>query len=286
MVRQRTKATKEHISETVNCLWAPQLGELSELGLGLSYILVGSCVSVSMRERDLVHQGVDAMKRWIMVFCLILISSLGVLVPAGAQASTVAAGQLTSGKPVKATISAPGQSLTFSFAATAKKNVTFNVTHFSFTQPGGPREVFLVFYEPGSSTAFTTCDVGGSTYCNFTTPVGGTWSVVLVPYEANVGSLTLTFANDVPTRALTPGVPVTTTTKFAGQRAGYTFAATAKRKVTFNVTHFSFAQPGGPNEVFLVFYKPGSSTAYATCDVGGTTACPLTTPVGAPGRSR
>ncbi len=220
------------------------------------------------------------MKRWIMVSCLILISALGVLVPAGAQASTVAVGQLTSGKPVKATISTPGQSVTYTFAATAKKNVTFNVTHFDFSQPGGPNEVFLVFYEPGGSSAYTTCDVGGDTYCHFTTPVGGTWSVALVPYEANVGSLTLTFANDVPTRALTSGTPVTTTIKFAGQQAGYTFAATAKKNVTFNVTDFHFTQPGGPNEVFLVFYKPGGSSAYTTCDVVGSTHCHLTTPVG------
>jgi hypothetical protein len=220
------------------------------------------------------------MKRWIMVFCLILISSLGLLIPAGAQASTVAAGQLASGNPVKATISKPGRTVTYTFAAAAKKNVTFNVTHFSFAQPGGPNEAFLVFYEPGSRTAYTTCDVGGSTHCNFTTPVGGIWSVALVPYEANVGSLTLTFANDVPARALTPGTPVTTTIKFAGQHAGYTFAATAKKNVTFNVTHFSFAQPGGPNEVFLVFYEPGSSRAYSTRDVGGTAICPLTPPVG------
>jgi hypothetical protein len=115
----------------------------------------------------------------------------GVLVPAGAQASTVAAGQLTSGKPVKASISTPGRSVTYTFAATAGKNVTFNVTHFDFTQPGGPNEVFLVFHKPGSSSTYTTCDVGGNTYCNFTTPVGGTLSIALIPYEANVGSLTL-----------------------------------------------------------------------------------------------
>jgi hypothetical protein len=131
------------------------------------------------------------MKRWIMVFCLILISSLGLLIPAGAQASTVAAGQLASGNPVKATISTPSQTVTYTFAATAKKNVTFNVTHFSFAQPGGPNEVFLVFYEPGSSRAYTTCDVGGTTICALTTPVGGRWSIALIPYEANVGSLTL-----------------------------------------------------------------------------------------------
>jgi hypothetical protein len=115
----------------------------------------------------------------------------GVLVPAGAQASTVAAGKLTSGKPVKATISKPGQQLKYTFAATANKNVTFNVTYLNFTDVDGPVEVFLVFYEPGSSSGYTTCDVTSNGTCPLKTPVGGTWSIALVPYEASVGSLTL-----------------------------------------------------------------------------------------------
>ena len=104
---------------------------------------------------------------------------------------TVAGGQLTSGKPVTATISTPGQQVQYTFAATAKKNVTFNMTHFNFTD-NGPVEVFLVFYEPGSSSSYTTCDVTGNTTCPVKTLVGGTWSIALVPYAATVGSLTLT----------------------------------------------------------------------------------------------
>jgi hypothetical protein len=200
------------------------------------------------------------------------------LVPAGAQASTVAGGKLTSGKPVEATISTSGQQIQYTFAATADKNVTFNVTHFDFTD-NGPVEVFLVFYEPGSSSSYTTCDVTGNTFCNFTTPVGGTWSIALVPYAGTVGSLTLTFAKDVPTKALTSGTPVTTRIKFEGQEAGYTFAATADKNVTFNVTHFDFTD-NGPVEVFLVFYEPGSSSSYTTCDVTANTTCPLKLPVG------
>jgi hypothetical protein len=223
--------------------------------------------------------GFDAMKRWVLVSCLVLISALGVLIPAGAQASTVSGGQLTSGKPVTATISTSGQQVEYTFAATANKNVTFNVTHFDFTDGGGPVEVFLVFYEPGSSSSYTQCDVTGNTYCNFTTPVGGTWKLVVVPYAASVGSLTLTFANNVPTKALTSGIPVTTTIKYEGQQAGYTFAATAKKNVTFNVTHFDFTD-NGPAEVFLVFYEPGSSSSYTQCDITGNTYCNFTAPVG------
>src|SRR5258708_19018756 len=54
---------------------------------------------------------------------------------------------------------------------------------------------------------------------DFTTPITGTWSVKLVPYASSVGSLTLTFARDVATQALTSGTPVATTIKFEGQHA-------------------------------------------------------------------
>ncbi len=228
------------------------------------------------------------MQRWILVSCLILISALGVLVPAGAQASTVSAGKLTSGKPVKATISTPGQQVKYTFAATANKNVTFNVTHFNFTQPGGTGEVFLYFYEPGSSSIYAQCNngVAGNTYCNFTTPVGGTWKVALVPGGASVGSLTLTFANNVPTKALTPGTPVTTTIKYAGQEAGYTFAATKNKNVTFNVTHFNFTQPGGTGEVFLTSTNPAAAphTPSATTESSATPPAPSRHQSAAPGR--
>ena len=100
-------------------------------------------------------------------------------------------GKLTSGKQVEATISTSGQQIQYTFAATADKNVTFNVTHFDFTD-NGPIEVFLVFYEPGSSSSYTTCDVTANTTCPLEPPVGGIWSIALVPYAGTAGSLTLT----------------------------------------------------------------------------------------------
>jgi hypothetical protein len=219
------------------------------------------------------------MRRWILASCLVVIAAFGVLVPATARASAVAGGLLTSGKPATATISVSGQRVQYTFAATAKKNVTFNVTHFDFTG-NGPAEVFLAFYQPGSSSSYTQCYFTGDSFCNFTPPVTGTWQVALVPYGSTVGSLTLTFANNVPTKALTSGTPVTTTLRFAGQEAEYTFAATAGKSVTFNVTHFDFTDGGGPVDVFLVFYEPGSSSTITQCDVVGDTTCPVKTPVG------
>jgi hypothetical protein len=223
------------------------------------------------------------MKRWFVISCLAAISALGVLVPAAAQASAAPI-KLTSGKPAKATVTRHGQQVTFTFTATKNRNVTFNVTHFDFKNQGSTGEVFLGFYEPGSSSEYIGCNNGvdANTYCNFTTPVGGTWKIVLSPYEDSVGSLTLTFANDVPTKALAATKPVTTTIKFAGQEAGYTFTATKNKNITFKVTRFNFTDDGDSGEVFLGFYEPGSSSEYIGCNNGvdANTYCNFTTPVG------
>jgi len=137
-------------------------------------------------------RGLGTLKRWISIFCLILIPALGVLVPAGAQAATPAAVQLTSGKPVKVTISTPGQKIKYTFAATAHKHVTFQVTQFNFADGTNPGSFYLYFYEPGNTSSYTSCYFSGDGSCNVTTPISGTWTAQLVPYDASVGSLSLT----------------------------------------------------------------------------------------------
>ena len=77
------------------------------------------------------------MKRWILAACSILLSVFVVFVPVVSQASTVAGGQLSSGKPVKATISTRGQQIKYTFSATAHKHVTFQVTQFNLSN-GSP----------------------------------------------------------------------------------------------------------------------------------------------------
>src|SRR5215467_11457507 len=97
------------------------------------------------------------MKRWILASCPILLSVFVVLVPAAAQASTVAGGQLSSGKPVKATISTRGQQIKYTFSGTARKHVTFQVTRFNFSNGSSGGTVYLRFYKPGSTSTYKTC---------------------------------------------------------------------------------------------------------------------------------
>jgi len=165
---------------------------------------------------------------------------------------------------VKAVVSKPGQKITYAFAATAHHHVTFQVTNFNFSDGTNPGSFYLYFYKPSSSSAYTSNFFGDNGWYDFNTPATGTWTVKLVPYSSSVGSMTLTFANDVATKALTSGTPITTTIKFEGQHAGYTFAATANSHVTFQVTQFNFADGANPGSFYLYFYEPGSRSAYTS----------------------
>jgi hypothetical protein len=178
------------------------------------------------------------------------------------QAAILASVQLTSGQPVKAVVSTPGQKLNYTFSATAHKHVTFQVTQFNFSDGTSPGAFYLYFYRPGSTSSYTQNYFSDNGYFDFTPPITGTWKVQLVPDGASVGSMTLTFANDVATQPLTSGTAVTATINYQGQHAGYTFAGTANQHVTFQVTQFNFSDGTSPGAFYLYFYRPGSTSSY------------------------
>ena len=137
---------------------------------------------------------------------------------------------------------------------------------------------YLVFFEPGSNSQYTSCTFGGNTYCHFSPPQSGTWSILLEPVGSSVGSLTLTFASNVATQSLESGVAAPTTIKFEGQYAQYTFDATAGNSVAFDVTDFKFSGNGSSPAFYLVFFEPGSSSQYTSCTFAGNGSCDLTPP--------
>jgi hypothetical protein len=208
-------------------------------------------------------------KRRISISCLFLSTALGILAPTGAQAATAAAVPLTSGQPVKVTISRAGQTVKYTFAATAGKHVTFQVTKFNFADGTNPGSLYLNFYKPGSSTVFASHYFGSNGWYDFTPPLTGTWSVKVAPNGGTTGSMVLTFANDVATKKLASATPVTTRIKFQGQQAGYTFAATANKHVTFQVTQFNFAAGTSSGSFYLNFYEPGNASSYSSHYFGG-----------------
>ena len=134
------------------------------------------------------------MRRWGIVSCLILIVAFALSVPAAAQALTVSGEHLSSGSPVNANISAAGEEIEYTFSATASENVTFNVTNFNFTGNGSSPAFYLVFFEPGSSSQYTSCTFAGNGSCDLTPPQSGAWSILLEPVGTSVGSLAIEMA--------------------------------------------------------------------------------------------
>src|SRR5215472_4519211 len=120
------------------------------------------------------------MKRWALISSLTLMSAFVVMAPAAAQASTVSGGELSNGKPVKARISTHGRQIRYTFSARARQHVTFQVTHFNFSDGSSGGEVELRFYKPASRTSYTSCAFTDNGFCDLTTPIAGTWTVRLV----------------------------------------------------------------------------------------------------------
>jgi hypothetical protein len=253
------------------------------------------------------------MRQWILFACLILLSALGVLVPAAAQASTVVnivpGCQLTSGESYPGTISVAGEQIPCVFyAATAPENgsaeaqaashVTFQVSKFALTNgaAGGGSTVNLKFYKP-NGTLYTppssTC-LGyftGNNFCAFNLPAGsnGWWRAVLEPQGRATGSLTLTFAANTANTELSSTVAAGATINVEGQWEDYTFNATEGDQVTFRASNFTFKNANGSgSQVYLVFYEnngslygsPPPQGCYFTA-LGG--SCTISPPAGSSG---
>src|SRR5258708_8738458 len=102
--------------------------------------------------------------------------------------------------------------------------VNFQVTQFIFSNGTSGGLVDLYFYKPGSTSTYKSCAFSDNGYCDFTTPITGTWSVQLVPYASSVGSLTLTFTAHVATHAPTSRHPAPSQIDIDGQHTGHTVA--------------------------------------------------------------
>lgn len=160
------------------------------------------------------------------------------LVPAATAtgAAAVPGGTLTDGLPVTATVSAPGQDLLYTFAAVAGRHVTIDVSAAAWKLGAGPGTAQLtVLDDRGRATGAAALLLGGATFVDLTPTTTGTWSVLVDPVGAAVGSATFTLAADLGPTPLTSMTAATATLPFRGQRAVFTFPARAGRHVTFDV---------------------------------------------------
>ncbi|MEU4514514.1 VWD domain-containing protein [Nonomuraea wenchangensis] len=140
------------------------------------------------------------------------------------------------GGPVKLTTTGPGQQASWAFAGTAGQRVAFALTDGTFSG------AYASVRKPDGTELFrsTWC----KTSCAFDTvalPADGTYTLVVDPSNAAVGSITAHVTEGDATGTLTAGgEPVKLTTTGPGQVAVWSFAGTAGQRVAFGLTEGTF----------------------------------------------
>jgi hypothetical protein len=183
---------------------------------------------------------------------------------------TISAG----GPPVSVTTTAPGQNVRLTFAGSAGQSVSLQLT--GVTVASGT----LSFLRPDGTTLAVKGFSAGTTFVDpVALSAGGTYTILIDPTGAAVGSLTATLYNVPPdvTGAITAGgPPVHIATTVPGQNARLTFDGAAGQAVTVTVTGMTFQsgpvsilRPGGATVAIKFLFAPGG-TVTATLPVTGT----------------
>ncbi len=170
-----------------------------------------------------------------------------------AEAAQLSGGGLAGGQQVVASISAAGDTLAYSFAATAHQHVDFDVTASTWDTGEGAT---LSWYRPGGSL-LGQCLVGvAAKACDTTADVTGTWTFLIEPADSGTGQLTFTYLTDQDLGTLSAATAVTTTFGTPGQNAIYRFAGTSGQRVLFDITAFGLGRDGTAR---LTFTEPDGS---------------------------
>ena len=168
-----------------------------------------------------------------------------------------AAGIAPGGPAVTVTTTAPGQNAGLTFSGTAGQRISLNVTAISSTLSC---PLFSIVKPDGTNLIAPISNCASSYFLDVTVlPVTGSYTIVMDPRAANVGSGTFALFN-IPqdaTAVITPGGPaITMTTTVPGQNAKLTFSGTAGQRISLNVTAisstlscptFSIVKPDGTN---------------------------------------
>jgi len=180
------------------------------------------------------------------------------------------------GAPVTLTTTTPGQNAVATFAGTAGRRVSLNLSSVTMSQ------VRVSILSPDGSTLAPPqlAGTGGGFVDVRTLPATGTYRIVLDPQVTATGQARLTLY-DVPadpSLSVTVGGPgALVSTPVPGQNATVTFQATAGQALTVRLTGSSYAlakvtvqNPDGSTLVGTRYFGTGGTTFTATAGAAGT----------------
>jgi YD repeat-containing protein len=145
------------------------------------------------------------------------------------------------GAAVTVTTTVPGQNARPTFSGTANQRISLQLTNVTIgTSTCCSVRVSILKPDGTTLVSPTLFGTSGGFIDVQTLPTTGTYTIVVDPHSADVGSATLTL-NDVPadaTASITPGgAPVTVTTTISGQNASVTFNGTASQRISLQMTN-------------------------------------------------
>jgi hypothetical protein len=150
--------------------------------------------------------------------------------PASASSYTIVAG----GPPVTVTTTASGENARATFSGSAGQDISLRISSVTMSSA----LVSILKPDGTNLVAASSFGTGGKFIDTKNLPVAGTYTILIDPQNAVIGSATLTLY-DVPADAagsITPGgAPLTVTTTIPGQNAQATFAGSAGQRVSLKV---------------------------------------------------
>lgn len=170
-------------------------------------------------------------------------------------------GSITAGgAAVTVTTTVPGQNATLTFSGSSGQRVALILTNSTYS---GCLAVNDAIKKPDGTSLVSTNLCSASGFMDTVVlPVSGTYTILINPFGATIGSQTLTLIDvpeDVVTSITPGGSPVAVATTTAGQRALATFSGTANQRVSLKVSDATITG-GSSNFIGVSIQKPDGST--------------------------
>ena len=167
--------------------------------------------------------------------------------------SDISATITINGSPVALNLSRAGQNAWLTFDGTAGQRVSVGVSGVTLSGSWGRGTVSI--YKPDGTALQTPFefDQNGHGTPTKVLPVTGTYSILVDPYYANVGNVTVHLSEDLSPSISINDVPVTMTFR-PGQNAWLTFSGTAGQRVTVGASNVTLSGSWGRGTVAI--YKP------------------------------
>ena len=180
---------------------------------------------------------------------------------------------VTPGTEVTTKVTSRSIQTSYPFTVTAKMHTTFDVTASDWGTGAAELQVLQT-----NGTQVVVCKLAKvPTFCDFTPTVSGTWKVAVVPLSGALGSVKFKLATDQSKGPLAANTPSTAAIGTRGQRAFWTFTASAGKQSTILVSAASWGTGGS---AVLSIYPPTGPRVLACPITAATATCKFTTSVG------